>query len=370
MRIILILTLLYTAIWSTQLDNQLFINIQNETKQVKSIYKMNANHPLWIGHAKNLNILTEALQNPYYNYKEKRFEQDTIEQYTYLLSDNMDLNQNSNDLAKLDIALTKSYIELANFIVKSDIDWDKVSQKLSELKESKDIKANWEMVKKNPPSTEELFNALTNEKINEFFNSITPLPKRHAQLIDSLNIYKQMQIKKITRIPYTKNFKGFKYGDTDPKIVDIKKRLVISGDYPKENSYSDEFDNKLKYALYNYKRRFNLEQNGIIDKITIYYMNKPIDLLVRSIITNLDKLKVFKNRFPKEYILVNIPAFSMDYYKNNQSILHMSAVIGRAQRPTPIFHSYMTYLELNPNWNIPENLVRRDLIPTLMEEPD
>ncbi|HHB94754.1 MAG TPA: hypothetical protein ENK88_06385, partial [Campylobacterales bacterium] len=122
MRIILILTLLYTAIWSTQLDNQLFINIQNETKQVKSIYKMNANHPLWIGHAKNLNILTEALQNPYYNYKEKRFEQDTIEQYTYLLSDNMDLNQNSNDLAKLDIALTKSYIELANFIVKSDID--------------------------------------------------------------------------------------------------------------------------------------------------------------------------------------------------------------------------------------------------------
>jgi len=30
----------------------------------------------------------------------------------------------------------------------------------------------------------------------------------------------------------------------------------------------------------------------------------------------------------------------------------------------------MTYLELNPNWNIPENLVRKDLIPTLIEEPD
>jgi murein L,D-transpeptidase YcbB/YkuD len=60
----------------------------------------------------------------------------------------------------------------------------------------------------------------------------------------------------------------------------------------------------------------------------------------------------------------------MDYYKNNHSILHMNAVIGRAERPTPIFSSTMTYLELNPNWNIPENLVRRDLIPTLMEQPD
>jgi murein L,D-transpeptidase YcbB/YkuD len=370
LRIILILTVLYSTIWSTQLDNQLFLNIQNESEQIKSIYGMNANHPLWIGHAKNLNTLTEALQNPYYNYKEKRFEQDTIEQYTYLLNDNMNLNQNSNDLAKLDIALTKSYIELSNFIVKSDIDWDKVLEKLAELKESKDIKANWEMVKKELPSTEELFNALTNQQIDKFLKSITPLAKRHTQLINSLNIYKQKEMLNITKIPYTKNFNGLKYGDRDKKIVEIKKRLVISGDYQKENSYSDEFDNKLKYALYNYKRRFNLEQNGIIDKITIYYMNKPITLLVKSIITNLDKLKVFPNKFPSEYILVNIPDFSMDYYKNNHSILHMNAVVGRAERPTPIFSSTMTYLELNPNWNIPENLVRRDLIPTLMEQPD
>ena len=331
---------------------------------------MNANHPLWIGHAQNLNTLTDALQNPYYNYKDKRFEQDTIEQYIYLLHDNMDLNQNSNELAKLDIALTKSYIELANFIVKSDIDWNMVSQKLLELKDTKDIKANWEMVKKSPPSTKRLFNALIHQKINKFLKSITPQPKRHAELIDALNLYRQKAMLNIPRIPYTKNFRGFKYGDIDEKIVEIKKRLVISGDYPKENFYSDKFDDKLKYALYNYKRRFNLEQNGVIDKIAIYYMNKPMSLLVQSIITNLDKLKVFKNRFPKEYILVNIPNFSMAYYKNGTPILEMSAVIGRPQRPTPIFSSFMTYLELNPNWNIPENLVRRDLIPTLMEEPD
>ncbi|MCK4441237.1 MAG: hypothetical protein KAU90_04475, partial [Sulfurovaceae bacterium] len=215
MRIILIITLIYTTIWSTQLDNKLVLNIKNESKQIKSIYRMNDNHPLWIGHAKNLNTLIEDLKNIYYNYKEKRFEQNTIEQYSYLLNDNMDLNQNSDELAKLDIALTKSYIKLANFIVKSDIDWDKVSQKLSELKESQDIKANWEMVKKKPPSTKKLFNALIDEKIDDFFKSLIALPKRYTQLIDSLNIYKQMQMKKITRIPYTRNFKGFKYGDRD-----------------------------------------------------------------------------------------------------------------------------------------------------------
>jgi murein L,D-transpeptidase YcbB/YkuD len=331
---------------------------------------MNKNRPLWIGHAKNLNSLTDALNNPYYNYKDKRFDRDTISEYSYLLYDGMDMNQNSRELAKLDVALTKSYISLANFIVNSDIDWDKVSQKLAELKETKDIKANWEMVRKKPPSTTELFRALTSQNIDRLFKSLTPQHKRHGELVDSLNIYREKATLNIPRITYTRNFKGFKYGDIDPKIAEIKKRLVISGDYPKEDFYSDEYDDKLKYAIYNYKRRFNLEQNGLIDKVTLYYMNKPMSLLVDSIVTNLDKLKVFPNKLPSEYILVNIPNFSMDYYKNGVSILHMNAVIGRAERPTPIFHSYMTYLELNPNWNIPENLVRRDLIPTLMEEPD
>ncbi len=370
MRIIIIFTLLINFIYSTELEKELFSHLENESKPVKEIYHMNANRPLWIGHAKNLYTLTDALQNPYFNYKDKRFEQDTIEQYSYLLHDGMNLNQNSKQLAKLDIALTKSYIELANFIIKSDIDWDMVSQKLVELKETKDIKANWEMVRKKSPSIKKLFDALIHENINNFLKSITPQQQRHLELINALNIYRQKAMLNIPRIPYTKNFRGFKYGDIDDKIVAIKKRLVISGDYPKEDNYNNLFNDKLKYAIYNYKRRFNLEQNGLIDKVTIYYMNKPMSLLVQSIITNLDKLKVFPNKFPKEYILVNIPDFSMDYYKNGKSILHMSAVIGRPQRPTPIFSSYMTYLELNPNWNIPENLVRKDLIPTLMEQPD
>ena len=368
LRIIFLLITLYSYIWATLLDTELSLRLENESDRVKSLYGLNSNLPLWVGHAKNFHTLVSSLQNPYYNYKNKDFYQNIIHQYSYLLRDNMNVDENAKDLAILDIALTKAYIALADFIVISDIDWESVSLKLIELKETKDIKANWEMVKKNPPSAKELFDGLVNKDIDGFLNSLIPLKKRYSGLIESLNIYKNMV--KPPRIPYTKNFKGLKYGDINNKIVEIKKRLAISGDYPKNGDFSNIFDDKLKYAIYNYKQRFNLEQNGVIDKVTIYYMNKPIDVLVKSIITNLDKLKVFPNRFPDEYILVNIPDFTMDYYKNGRSILHMSAVIGRDERPTPIFQSKMTYLELNPNWNIPENLVRKDLIPTLIKQPD
>jgi murein L,D-transpeptidase YcbB/YkuD len=368
LRIIILLTILYSSLWSTLLDQQLQLNLQNEQQRVKSLYEMNSNHPLWVGHAKNFHTLMDAIANPYYNYKNKRFFLDTIEQYSHLLQNNMDVNQNSQELAELDIALTKSYIALARFIVKSDIDWDLVASKLIKLEEEKDIKARWEMVIKNEASISELFNAIINENIDEFFKSLTPLEERHSQLIESLQEYRNMQ--DMGKIPYSKNFKGFKFGDIDDNILKIKKRLAIEGDFPKKSVYNEYFNKELMDAMQSYKSRYNLEQNNLIDKIMIYYMNKPIHLQVQSIIDNLDKLKVFPNRFPNEYILINIPDFTMDYYRDGVSILHMNAVIGRDKRPTPLFSSSMTYLVLNPTWNIPENLVRKDLIPTLIKEPD
>jgi len=376
MRLVIFLSLMLSILYSTELDTQLNKTLNNqpyqlsqdikEQKKIKSLYQKNHNKPLWIGHARNLNALREALQNPTFNYKYKDFYQGQIEQYSYLLHNQMDLNQNANELAKLDIYLTRAYIALADFIVLSDIDWDMVQSKLAALKETKDITANWEMVRKHAPSTSKLFSAIIKEDILGFLHSLTPLPKLHNDLIEALNFYQNLSTQPLPRIKYGKDLR---LGDRYLYIQDIKRRLILTGDLYNKNNTSDLFDEELKQALYSYKDRYKLAQNGIIDKITVYYLNKPIHLKTQSIITNLDKLRVFPNRFPKEYIRVNLADFSTDYMKNGKSILHMSTVVGRDVRPTPIFSSYMTYLVLNPTWNIPENLVRRDLIIALGEDP-
>lgn len=375
MRYLLFLGLMLSTLYSTQLDNRLNSIVNNEPYKlspnsseqtiIRQLYGMNQNRPLWIGHARNLNALRETLQNPYFNYKYKDLYQSQIEQYTYLLHDQMNLNENANNLATLDILFTRAYIGLANFIVQSDTDWDMVQEKISGLKAAKDISASWEMVRKTSPSAGRLFSAITSEDIDGFFRSITPQPELHKSLINSLQFYRNLR--GLPRIKYAKNLK---LGDQYPYIADIKQRLMITGDLRNKNNSSDIFDQELKQALFSYKERFKLAQNGLIDKITVYYLNKPMREHVESIVTNLDKLKVFPDKFPNEYIRVNIPDFTMDYFRNNNSILHMNAVVGRDVRPTPIFSSYMTYLELNPNWNIPENLVRKDLIPALQEHPD
>jgi len=374
-RFILTLSLFLSTLFATTLDDRLSFIIKNqphelsldehEQKTIQKLYGKNHNRPLWIGHAKNLNRLLEVLQNPYFNYKYKDLYQSQIEQYTYLLHNNMNLNMNSNELSKLDILLTKAYLKLVKFIVQGDIDWDRVQMKITELKESKDITANWEMVRKPMPSVEELFSTITTQNIPKYLRSLIPSKKEYQALVDSLNFYRRLN--NLERIKYAKDLR---LGDQYPYITDIKKRLIITGDLYNKYNTTDIFDEDLKQALYSYKDRFKLEQNGIIDKVVVYYLNKPMHLLTEQIIINLDKLKVFPNKFPNEYIRVNIPDFKMNYFKNNQSILEMRAVVGRPERPTPLFSAKMSYIVLNPTWNIPENLVRRDLIVALQENPN
>ena len=375
MKLIVILSLFLSTLFSTALENELKFIInnepqqlsmyQNEQKIIRELYRANNDLPLWIGHARNLNTLIKVLQNPYFNYKYKDFHQSQIEQYTYLLHDNMNLNINSKELSKLDILLTRAYIKLVKFIVQSDINWDMVQVKIMGLKDQKDITANWEMVRKQIPSNARLFQAIRNQDIKGFLSSLIPSKKEYQELIEALIFYRNLQ--KLERVKYEKDLRP---GDQHPYIRAIKRRLIITGDLHNKHNTTDIFDEELKYALFSYKDRFKLEQNGLIDKIVIYYLNKPTHLLTEKITTNLDKLKVFPNNFPNEYIRVNIPDFKMNYYKNNQSLLEMRAVVGRPERPTPIFSAQMSYIVLNPTWNIPENLVRRDLIVALQENPN
>lgn len=307
----------------------------------------------------------QIMQTPYYNYKNKRFALDTVDQNIHLLRNDMDINQNSYELAQLDIALTQSYVALANFIVLSDVNWDQVQAKLAGLKASKDITANWEMVRKAPPSAQQLYTALVNQNISALFKSLTPLPSRHLSLINALNHYRNL--KDVNKLPYGQDLQ---YGESDARIPAIKERLTTSGDFPRQAFYSDHFGEPLKRAMNNYKERFNLDMNNKIDKVMIYYLNKPVKPLIESITTNLDKLKVFPNQFPNETLLINIPDFNTEYYKNGYSVAVMNTVVGRAERPTPLFSSEMTHMVLNPTWTIPNNLIRRDLIKALKEDPN
>ncbi|MBT8343310.1 MAG: L,D-transpeptidase family protein [Sulfurovum sp.] len=336
---------------------------------IQNIYAQMGNKPLWVGSQNRIKTshLIQALNDPLFNYKNKSFDQISIKLLFYQL-DNGEISQSRQAAAyaKLDLVLTSSMVRLVRFIVQGDVDWNLVQEKLNTLEQSDDITARWEMTPKAFPDQDGLISAIKNDEIYEYLTSLIPMEKRYRKLVDLLKNYRVMD--KFPKIKYSKN--PLKLGDRSSSVEEIKKHLQISGDYPKKAPINSKFDQTLKNAVITYQKRYLLKVTGMVDKITTYYLNQPVKNNIQAIITNLDKTKLYPKAFEEEHIEINIPDFNLRYYKDHQKSMKKGIVVGRIDRPTPLFSDAIGYMVLNPTWTITDNLVKRDLIPVLRENPN
>ena len=335
---------------------------------IQNIYAQTGNQPLWIGsnNGQKSSHLIQALNNPLFNYKNKAFDQASISRLFFML-DNGELSsrKQASAYAKLDLILTSSMVRLVRFIVQGDVDWNLVQEKMIALEESDDVKATWEMSMKAFPNQKELISAIVQDNITPYLTSLLPMEKRYKKLVKLLKDYRVMD--KFPKLPYSHTV--LKLGDKSKRIEDIKKRLQISGDYPKNIDINNKFDEALKQAALTYQKRYLLKVTGTIDKTMTYYLNQPASSNIQAIITNLDKTKLYPKTFEDEYLEINIPDFNMRYYRAGEKIMKKGIVVGRIDRPTPLFHDTLTYMVINPTWTIPDNLIKRDLIHVLRENP-
>ena len=336
---------------------------------VRKLYRLNGNKPLWIGmrNREKMSQLIQALEDPLYNYKRKPFDQIGIKKLLYYLDNNtIPIEKRAPIYARLDLLLTNSYVRLVRFIVQGDVDWKLVQKKFKALKESNDIRATWEMHPKPFPPIGPMASAVRKGTIKTYLNTLIPLETRYRKLIALLTNYERMD--RFPKIPYSS--RPLKLGDYNARVKEIKKRLQISGDYPKNASIDRHFDETLRQAVITYQKRYLLKVTGEVDSTMTWYLNQPASKNIQAIITNLDKTKLYPKHFENEYIEVNVPDFNLRYYINGEMVMKKGVVVGRIDRPTPIFDKKMEYVVINPTWTIPDNLIKRDLIHVLREDPN
>jgi len=211
-----------------------------------------------------------------------------------------------------------------------------------------------------------MISAIVNGNIHGYLSSLIPMEKRYKKLVKLLKDYRVMD--KFPKIEYSKS--SLKPGNWSGRVVDVKKRLQISGDYPKNADLDRTFGQTLKKAVITYQKRYLLKVTGEVDKTMTYYLNQPAKKNIQAIITNLDKTKLYPKSFESEHIEINIPDFNLRYYKNHNKIIKMGIVVGRMDRPTPLFSDNIEYMVVNPTWTVTDNLIKRDLIPVLKDHPD
>jgi murein L,D-transpeptidase YcbB/YkuD len=91
---------------------------------------------------------------------------------------------------------------------------------------------------------------------------------------------------------------------------------------------------------------------------------------VQQIAMNMERWRWLPDDLGGRYVLVNIPAFRLDVIESGRSVLDMKVVTGKKASPTPVLADQMTTVVFSPYWNIPQDIVRKEILPKVEKDPD
>ncbi|HEY4575634.1 MAG TPA: L,D-transpeptidase family protein [Thermoanaerobaculia bacterium] len=166
-----------------------------------------------------------------------------------------------------------------------------------------------------------------------------------------------------------------KPGDRGERVAALRARLEASGDLAPDVSPAearDLFDAPLQAALVKFQDRHGLDPDGKMGKGTLAALDVPAEQRVRQIEINLDRWRWLPRDLgdPGErYIMVNIAGFHLDVMDGGKSVLAMKVVAGKPTTRTPMFSGRMTNVVLNPYWNVPPDIARKEVLPRIAREP-
>lgn len=203
-------------------------------------------------------------------------------------------------------------------------------------------------------------------------NKTTQLNKQYYLLKDVLEDYKKIsQNGGWDSIKVPDSFKSLKLNDSSVIVQKTRKRLYISGDL-KEDSGSAVFDKSLAYGISIFQKRHGFVVDNVIGKKTIEAMNVSVEDRIKTLIINMERCRwisptISKN---KEYIVVNIPAYRLIYIKNDSIALQSDVVVGTTMNQTVIFSGKLKYIVFSPYWNIPQSIIRNEVLPGIKKNPN
>ncbi len=344
------------------------LNHREETFKFYSKFFEEDYKPIWFDEDKRFTInalwIIKAIKesenhglNPNYYHKDKIF---TLTKR--VLDKKYTTEQEKEDILKeLDIFFTDAYISLAYDMYYGFGNWEEIV-KVSEIKKEK---FEWLREKRNINLIDYLAKNFMKKEVKKAIEDLAPPYKEYENLKKALNFYRQIAKKGgFEKIPFGKTIR---YGTKDIRLIAVRKRLGLDVNDTEDPTY---YDKKLLKKVKKFQKRFSLFPDGNIGYKTIKAMNIPVEELIDKIVLNMERYRWLPKDIEKPYIEINISSFKMVFKKEDESIITMPVIVGKKERPTPVFTSYISSIVLNPYWHVPKTIVQKDLLKKIKENPE
>ena len=105
------------------------------------------------------------------------------------------------------------------------------------------------------------------------------------------------------------------------------------------------------------------------EALTRYRQTPGAEARARQIALNMERWRWLPQDLGQRYILVDVPAYTLDVMEWDRSVMTMRVVVGKPSWPTPVLSATMSYIVLNPDWRVPPNIAAKELVPILRANP-
>ncbi|GGW39038.1 hypothetical protein GCM10007157_32530 [Vreelandella hamiltonii] len=210
-----------------------------------------------------------------------------------------------------------------------------------------------------------------------------PSSPEYAQLRQALSTYRHLAEQ--GSVPYLPGREvSLRPGDRDPDVVTLRQRLTLwgasgllgadSGAYPMigvQGAQRDQqlFDDTLVQAVKHFQRRHQLQEDGVVGERTRLALNMPVASRVDQLRVNLERARWIRPSLQREpRVWVDIAGYRLHYLRPDGQQWDARVVVGTPRRETPVIHSTISHLTINPSWTIPPTIMREDVLPRVRED--
>jgi len=322
--------------------------LEEAPKTVQAFYAANGNTTLWTEKADRLalqeaieDIATDGLMPSDYNIAFlKKFEALTA--------------ISEEECMRYDILMTQSFAKLVSHLFKG------------KLKPS-GVYYDWALSPKKIDVNTLLTEALKNHNIKEIADRCRPRHAIYGSLRESLAYLNNLPDDK--DIPKIKITKPVTRNDSTSTVSIIKQRLAYWGDLDIANSAGNIYDKETAKAVKKFQERHGIVADGSVNSRTADALNFSRNARREQVVANLERWRWFPYDFGEKAIVVNIPNYRLAVLENNKdTVATYNVVVGKADRRSPVLHSVLSNLVLNPTWTVPPTYLKKDLTPAAIKD--
>ena len=215
--------------------------------------------------------------------------------------------------------------------------------------------------------------------VSAALNALEPQLRHYLLLKQALASYRAMathpELTKLPSLPRQRVRPGERYVGAPA----LRQLLRTLGDLrgPPNPSAADALvlDPELVTGLMRFQARHGLEADGVLGRGTFRALTTPLAARVQPIVLALERARWLPPKLDSPPIIVNIPQFRLFAFRTThdfaQDMLQMDVIVGSAfeARRTPVFAADMTYVVLQPYWDVPHSILLNEQLPEILANP-